>query len=68
MLEGNLRYWKGLMCTLALQLFKYEDWNFLVIQWKSEILCNNLPQETKQTRGLVDWACVAHLSFCFEET
>ena len=20
------------------------------------------------TRGSVDWACVAHLSFCFEET
>ena len=21
-----------------------------------------------KTRGSVDWACVAHLSFCFEET
>jgi len=21
-----------------------------------------------KTRGSVDWACIAHLSFCFEET
>ena len=24
--------------------------------------------QNKQTRGSVGWACVTHLSFCFEET
>jgi hypothetical protein len=26
------------------------------------------PSNSDKTRGSVDWACVAHLSFCFEET
>jgi len=25
-------------------------------------------QNSHLTRGSADWACVAHLSFCFEET
>jgi len=28
----------------------------------------NKEQFELQTRGSVGWACVAHLSFCFEET
>jgi len=28
----------------------------------------NIWQHELQTRGSMGWACVAHLSFCFEET
>jgi hypothetical protein len=37
------------------------QWTFWVI------LANCFPEDDK-TRGSVGWACVAHLSFCFEET
>ena len=33
--------------------------------WPLTLRTNEL---TRKTRGLVGWACVAHVSFCFEET
>jgi len=49
-------------------------WIFLIIKspidtgnsFKYNTVISILMQ--KKTRGSVGWACVAHLSFCFEET
>ena len=31
------------------------------------VIRKRVDNTTKETRGSVGWACVAHLSFCFEE-
>ena len=51
---------------LVLRLFIVISNNISVILWRAVYKIANL-MYTK-TRGSVGWACVAHLSFCFEKT
>jgi hypothetical protein len=58
------------------QLYQNDWWNsrhiYLVYVWKQKHLMSVYNRTQihihKKTRGSVGWACVAHLSFCFEET
>ena len=58
------------------QLYQNDWWNsrhiYLVYVWKQKHLMSVYNRTQihihKITRGSVGWACVAHLSFCFEET
>jgi hypothetical protein len=40
----------------------------LTIKYSAGIFFLQNLRKQKKTRGSVGWACVAHLSFCFEET
>ena len=43
-------------------------WNFWPSLFKASFHKMSKIVDTLQTRGSVGWACVTHLSFCFEET
>ena len=58
-------HWPYLLVDIYKSLFIDCTWYCQILLWVTTI---DTRKNTNITRDSVGWACVAHLSFCFEET